>query len=437
MSRSQWGSRLGFILASAGATVGLGSIWKFPYVTAMNGGGAFIIIFILIAFTLGLALLMAEIAIGRAAGCGAVSAFRKLGGRGWPLVGYTGVLCGFLVLSFYCVVGGWTFGYLLRAFDGRVMSDSPEALAALFGQYVSSPVEPIVTHALFVGLTALVVMAGIQKGIERAGKLLMPALFVLMLLLIVRALTLPGAAEGVSQFLAPDFSKVTPSMLVDALGLAFFSLSVGAGCMLAYGSYLGPGVRLANASLWIVGLTTLTSILAGLMIFPAIAAFGLDAAAGPGLTYMTMPVVFNHLPFGQWFAVAFFALLLFAALTSAVSLLEIIVVLPVDDWGVDRKRASLAGAALVFLAGIPASLSFGLLGDVTLFGRNVFELMDYTASNILLPVGGIGTALFAGWKVWPLMRGQLALPAGVAVAMQAMCRVVAPLLIGLILVWNL
>ena len=207
--------------------------------------------------------------------------------------------------------------------------------------------------------------------------------------------------------------------------------------MLAYGSYLGPDVRLANASLWIVGLTTLTSVLAGLMIFPAIAAFGLDAAAGPGLTYMTMPVVFNHLPFGQWFAVAFFALLLFAALTSAVSLLEIIVVLPVDDWGVDRKRASLAGAALVFLAGIPASLSFGVLGDVTLFGRNVFELMDYTASNILLPVGGIGTALFAGWKVWPLMRGQLALPAGVAVAMQAMCRAVAPLLIGLILVWNL
>mgnify|MGYP002129830389 CR=1 FL=1 len=257
---------------------------------------------------------------------------------------------------------------------------------------------------------------------------------VLLLILIARALTLNGAIDGLLYFVTPDFSKVTISTVVDAMGLAFFSLSVGAGCMLAYGSYLGPGVRLANASLWIVGLTTLTSILAGLMIFPAIAAFGLDAAAGPGLTYMTMPVVFNHLPFGQWFAVAFFALLLFAALTSAVSLLEIIVVLPVDDWGVDRKRASLAGAALVFLAGIPASLSFGLLGDVTLFGRNVFELMDYTASNILLPVGGIGTALFAGWKVWPLMRGQLALPAGVAVAMQAMCRVVAPLLISGILI---
>lgn len=437
MSRSQWGSRVGFILASAGATVGLGSIWKFPYVTAMNGGGAFLAIFVAITFTLGLTLLLAEIAIGRAAGCGAVSALRKLGGGGWPLVGYAGVLCGFLVLSFYCVVGGWTLGYLWRAIDGRVMSDSPEALAALFGQYVSSPVEPLLTLALFVLLTLVVVMSGIQKGIERAGKIMMPALFLLMLVLIVRSLTLPGASAGVAMFLAPDFSRVTPAMLVDALGLAFFSLSVGAGCMLAYGSYLGHDVKLTGAALWVTGLTTLTSILAGLMIFPAIAAFGLDAAAGPGLTYMTMPIVFNHLPFGQGFALAFFALLLFAALTSSVSLLELIVVLPIDDWGVSRRRASLVVSALVFAAGIPASLSFGLLADYKWFDRNVFELMDYGASNILLPLGGIGTALFAGWKIWPTLRDELELPAGMTVAMRWMCRLFAPVLIGVILVWNI
>ncbi|MCP9760678.1 sodium-dependent transporter [Aquitalea sp. S1-19] len=437
MQRSQWGSRLGFILASAGATVGLGSIWKFPYVTAMNGGGAFLLVFIALTFTLGLTLLLAEFAIGRHAKVGAVSAFKKLGGGAWPLVGYAGVLAGFLVLSFYSVVGGWTLGYLLRAVDGRVMSNDPAALAALFGQYVSSPTEPLLTHALFMALTLGVVMAGVKNGIERAGKVLMPALFVLMLVLMVRSLTLPGAAAGVAAFLAPDFSKVSPAMLVDALGLAFFSLSVGAGCMLAYGSYLGDDIKLTGSALWVTGLTTLTSILAGLMIFPAVAAFGLDAAAGPGLTYMTMPIVFNHLPFGQGFAIAFFALLLFAALTSSVSLLELIVVLPIDEWGISRKQATLGIAALVFAAGIPASLSFGLLADYKLFGRNVFELMDYSASNILLPLGGIGTALFAGWKVWPAMRAELALSRPAQAAMRAMCCVIAPLLIALILVAKL
>jgi len=439
MKRSQWGSRLGFILASVGATVGLGSIWKFPYVTAVNGGGVFLLVFIALTFSLGLALMLAEFAIGRHARCGAVSAFRRLGGGAWPLVGYAGVVAGFLVLSFYSVVGGWTLGYLLRAFDGRVMSQDPQALAALFGQYVGSPVEPVITHALFIALTLGVVMAGVKSGIERLGKLLMPALFVLMLVLIVRSMTLPGAANGVAQFLAPDFSKLTPAMLVDALGLAFFSLSVGAGCMLAYGSYLDEKVKLANSALWVCGLTTLTSVLAGLMIFPAVAAFGLEAAAGPGLTYMTMPVVFNHLPFGQGFAIAFFALLLFAALTSSVSMLELIVVLPIDEWGIDRRRATLVVGGLVFLAGVPAALSFGVLSEFKLAGRNVFELMDYAASNILLPLGGIGTALFAGWKLWPAVRAELALePASLsALAMKWTSRIVAPLLIGLILVWNL
>ncbi len=437
MQRSQWGSRLGFILASAGATVGLGSIWKFPYVTAMNGGGAFLAIFVALTFTLGLTLLLAEFAIGRAARAGAVSAFKRLGGGAWPLTGYAGVLAGFLVLSFYSVVGGWTLGYLVRAADGRVMSNDAAALAALFGQYVGSPIEPLLTHAVFMALTLAVVIAGVKNGIERAGKVLMPALFVLMLVLIVRSLTLPGAAAGVAEFLAPDFSKVTPAMLVDALGLAFFSLSVGAGCMLAYGSYLGSEVKLAGSALWVASLTTLTSILAGLMIFPAVAAFGLDPAAGPGLTYMTMPVVFNHLPFGQLFALAFFALLLFAALTSSVSLLELIVVLPIDEWGVSRRKATLIAAALVFAAGVPASLSFGLLADYKLFGRNVFELMDYTASNILLPIGGIGTALFAGYKAWPAVSAELALDTRAARAVRLMCRYVAPALTALILFWNL
>ncbi|KIA81085.1 transporter [Chromobacterium piscinae] len=437
MQRTQWGSRLGFILASAGATVGLGSIWKFPYVTAMNGGGVFLLVYLAFTFTLGLALLQAELAIGRAAGCGAVGAFARLGSRRWKLLGYSGVLCCFLVFAFYSVVGGWTLGYLLRALDGRVMSDDMSALGQLFGQYVGNPVEALLTHALFAGLTLLVVVGGVQKGIERAGKVLMPLLFLLMLGLIARALTLPGALAGAEALFRPDFSRLTPAMLVEALGLACFSLSVGAGCMLAYGSYLGQDTRLGNSALWVTGLTALTSVLAGLMIFPAIYAFGLDPQAGPGLTYMVMPVVFNHLPYGQLFAIVFFILLLMAALTSAVSLLEVVVILPIDEFGVSRRKATLAVTALVFLAGVPAALSFGPLADCKLFGRNIFELMDYAACNILLPLGCIGTALFAGRVAWPAVSDQLRLSAWAEAWMRLSCRWLAPLLIGVVLVYNL
>ncbi|OHX17912.1 transporter [Chromobacterium amazonense] len=437
MQRTQWGSRLGFILASAGATVGLGSIWKFPYVTAMNGGGVFLLVYLAFTFTLGLALLQAELAIGRAAGCGAVGAFARLGSRRWKLLGYSGVLCCFLVFAFYSVVGGWTLGYLLRAVDGRVMSDDMSALGQLFGQYVGNPVEALLTHALFAGLTLLVVVGGVQQGIERAGKVLMPLLFLLMLGLIARALTLPGALAGAEALFRPDFSRLTPAMLVEALGLACFSLSVGAGCMLAYGSYLGQDTRLGNSALWVTGLTALTSVLAGLMIFPAIYAFGLDPQAGPGLTYMVMPVVFNHLPYGQLFAIVFFILLLMAALTSAVSLLEVVVILPIDEFGVSRRKATLAVTALVFLAGVPAALSFGPLADCKLFGRNIFELMDYAACNILLPLGCIGTALFAGRVAWPAVSDQLRLSAWAEAWMRLSCRWLAPLLIGVVLVYNL
>ncbi|MBM2886047.1 sodium-dependent transporter [Chromobacterium phragmitis] len=437
MQRTQWGSRLGFILASAGATVGLGSVWKFPYVTAMNGGGVFLLVYLAFTFTLGLALLQAELAIGRAAGCGAVGAFSRLGSRRWKLLGYSGVLCCFLVFAFYSVVGGWTLGYLLRALDGRVMSDDMSALGQLFGQYVGNPAEALLTHALFAGLTLLVVVGGVQQGIERAGKVLMPLLFLLMLGLIARALTLPGALAGAEALFRPDFSRLTPAMLVEALGLACFSLSVGAGCMLAYGSYLGQDTRLGNSALWVTGLTALTSVLAGLMIFPAIYAFGLDPQAGPGLTYMVMPVVFNHLPYGQLFAIVFFILLLMAALTSAVSLLEVVVILPIDEFGVSRRKATLAVTALVFLAGVPAALSFGPLGDCKLFGRNIFELMDYAACNILLPLGCIGTALFAGRVAWPAVSDQLRLSAWAEAWMRLSCRWLAPLLIGVVLVYNL
>lgn len=437
MARTQWNSKIGFVLASCGATVGLGSIWKFPYVTANNGGGAFILIFTLIVFTLGIALLLAEVAIGRAAGTGAVGAFKKLGSKHWSFIGYLGVLCGFLVLSFYSVVGGWTIGYLLRSVDGRVMQGELSALENVFSAYVSHPIEPILTHALFLFLTLIIVMSGIQKGIERASKFLMPTLFFLIVVLISRSLTLEGASEGLWNFLSPDFSKVTTNMFVDALGLAFFSLSVGAGCMLAYGSYLDKKVKLKNSALWISFLTIISSILAGLMIFPALTSFGLKPAAGPGLSYVTMPVIFYHLPFGQFFAIVFFALLLVASLTSAVSLLELTAIYFIDEWKVTRRKTTIIISVFAFLVGIPVSLSFGILSEFTFFKLNFFQLLDYLTSNLLLPIGGIGISIFTGWVAWPIIKRELDFSPPMAFAMEWMCKLIAPILIGLILIYNM
>ncbi|MGY3803433.1 sodium-dependent transporter [Pigmentibacter ruber] len=437
MARAQWNSKIGFVLASCGATVGLGSIWKFPYVAANNGGGAFILIFTLITLTLGLSLLLAEIAIGRAASCGAVGAFRKLGSKYWSIVGFIGVLCGFLVLSFYSVVGGWTIGYLLRSFDGRVMHGDLSTLEKIFSNYVSNPIEPIVTHAIFLLLTLLIVMSGIQKGIERASKFLMPTLFFLIVFLIFRSLTLPNASIGLINFIYPDFSKVTTRMLVDALGLAFFSLSVGAGCMLAYGSYLDNKVKLKNSALWISFLTIISSVLAGLMIFPALTTFGLKPTAGPGLSYITMPVIFYNLPFGQIFAIAFFSLLVVASLTSAVSLLELTAIYFIDEFKMTRRKATSIISFFAFLIGIPVSLSFGVIADFKIFNLNFFELLDYITSNLLLPIGGIGISLFTGWKAWEVIKRELEFSPLTAFAMEWMCKLIAPILIGFILIYNI
>ncbi|MGE8356226.1 MAG: sodium-dependent transporter, partial [Microvirgula sp.] len=361
MTRSQWGSRLGFILAAAGSAVGLGAIWKFPFVAAQNGGGAFLLIFLAITFTLGLALMLAEMSIGRATQQSIVGALRTLKGGGWPVLGYLGVLGGFVVFSFYSVIGGWTIAYFVRALQGDIITRDTVLLGHMLDSFISDPVWPIAALSAFIGLTLAVVLAGVQKGIEQMSKLLMPLLFLLMLALIVRGLTLPGAMTGLLYFVRPDFSKVTADMLISALGLSFFSLSLGNGTLLAYGSYLPKEVRLANSAAWVVGLATLASLLAGLMVLPAVFAVGLDPQAGPGLTFMTMPAVFATLPGGQGFAIAFFALLIVAALTSSVSMLELVSCFLIDEFHLSRRSASLLVSALVFCFAVPASLSFGML----------------------------------------------------------------------------
>jgi NSS family neurotransmitter:Na+ symporter len=394
-ARGQWGSRFGFIMAAAGSAVGLGNIWRFPYMAGTNGGAAFLLIYLGIVIAFGLSLAMAEMALGRAAQKNAVGAFRDMGGRGWGVVGFMGILTGFVILSFYIVVAGWTIAYIVMMARGAL--GPGQNYGDVFGAFVSSPIEPIAYAGLFMLLTALVVVGGVSAGIERWNKVLMPALFVLLLILVVRSLTLPGAGKGVEYYLVPDFSEVTAGTFRSAIAQAFFSLSIGMGTMLTYGSYLDKTERIPSAALMVVLIDCSVAVLAGLVVLPAVFAYGLNPGEGPGLTFVTLPAVFAAMPFGALFGVLFFALLAIAALTSAISLLEPMIAYFVDERGVSRKRAVWTMSAICFALGIPASLSFGAMSGMKLFGFNWFDLMDFLANTIMLPVGGLLLAIFIGW----------------------------------------
>ncbi len=435
MSQVQWSSRIGHVLAAAGSAIGLGAIWKFPYVTATNGGGAFLLVFLLFSFTLGVAVLVGETLLGSRSQRGVLGAFHKLVGPNWRWMGYMGILCGF-IYSFYSVVGGWTVGYAALAVGGELNLSEASTLTALFTGYVSDPLWPALTHLVFAGLTWWFVQGGLQQGVERALRWMMPALFVMMLLLVVTGLSMPGAMAGVRQFLMPDFSHLTGQGVLDALGLAFFSLSIGLGVHTTYGAYLPSSDGALRSGVWVVTLASCISVLAGLMIFPVLASTGIDPAAGPGLTFMTMPAVFNHLPFGQGLAVIFFLLLLVAALSSSISMLEHLVRFTTEEWGWSRRNACRVLTLLIMACGIPVSLSFGPWADYTLFGKTLFDLLDYLTSNLMMPLFGLVLTLLLGWKLGdsivpadlsPLMRGAL-----------LWCwRLVAPLLIAGILVRGL
>ena len=436
MSQVQWSSRIGHVLAAAGSAIGLGAIWKFPYVTATNGGGAFLLVFLLFSFTLGVAVLVGETLLGSRSQRGVLGAFHKLVGPNWRWMGYMGILCGFFIYSFYSVVGGWTVGYAALAVGGELNLSEASTLTALFTGYVSDPLWPALTHLVFAGLTWWFVQGGLQQGVERALRWMMPALFVMMLLLVVTGLSMPGAMAGVRQFLMPDFSHLTGQGVLDALGLAFFSLSIGLGVHTTYGAYLPSSDGALRSGVWVVTLASCISVLAGLMIFPVLASTGIDPAAGPGLPFMTMPAVFNHLPFGQGLAVIFFLLLLVAALSSSISMLEHLVRFTTEEWGWSRRNACRVLTLLIMACGIPVSLSFGPWADYTLFGKTLFDLLDYLTSNLMMPLFGLVLTLLLGWKLGdsivpadlsPLMRGAL-----------LWCwRLVAPLLIAGILVRGL
>ncbi len=345
--REHWGSRAGFILAAAGSAVGLGNIWRFPYVTGENGGALFLIVYLVMVVFIGYPLFINEMVIGRTAQKDPVGAFRALApGTPWWLVGGLGVLTGFVILSYYSVVAGWSLAYTWRAVSvgfGGGLDYSAE-----FSALIASPGRLLLWHGLFMLLCMVIVSMGVKRGIERWTEILMPILFVLMLVLIIRAVTLPGAGAGIRYFLRPDPSRFSPKMLLNAVAQAFFTLSLGMGAIITYGSYLGDRDEIPGSAAWVVGTDTVVAMLAGFMIFPAVFAFQLEPGAGPGLTFMTLPNVFARMPLGRWFGSAFFLLLSIAALTSAISLLETVVAYLVDEKGF---RRDVAAAVLGFFHG--------------------------------------------------------------------------------------
>ncbi|MCI5897246.1 MAG: sodium-dependent transporter [Candidatus Aphodousia sp.] len=406
-SRDLWTSRLGFILASAGAAVGLGAIWKFPYMAGTNGGAAFIIPYILFSFTLGMFLLLAELAVGRAGRAASINSMIKVGrSKFWGIFGTIGVATGFLILTFYSTVGGWCVAYAVDAILGRGLITDLSQLGAHFGAFAGDATLGIFYQLVFMAMTAGVVIFGVQRGIERLSKYLMPTLFILMIALIIRGLTLPGAWAGVEFMFNFKWEDFTADSLFNAMGFCFFSLSVGAGTLIVYASYLSEDANLPRSTAWVAFLGIMAALLGGLMVMPAVFAFGLEPTAGPGLTFVTMPAVFAHMPFGQFFAVLFYVCLIVAALTSSVSIFEAVTA-AMGDLKISRRTAVPIAFISMMAIGIFCTMSFGVLAEIKFFGKTIFDLLDYLTSNVGMPVTALGLSIVAAWVNWPETRHQM------------------------------
>lgn len=422
--RSQWSSRLGFVLAAAGSAVGLGNIWKFPYITGMNGGGVFVLVYLLCISLVGIPILAAEVLIGRASKESPVGAFRRLSRPkgAWVPVGFLGVLIPVVILSYYSVVAGWCLDYVLMSMTGKITATSVEDVPSLFGSLYTDGGRNLFWHVLFMVVTVGIVLGGVRGGVERASKWMMPALFLMLLVLLVRASMLPGFGEGLAFVFAPKLSNLTAAGILEAVGHAFFSLSVGMGVMLTYGSYLSEKESLVSSSFSIGALDTLVALGACMVLFPVTFSFGMEPTQGPGLVFKNLPVAFAQLPMGSLWSTIFFVLLFFAALTSAISLLEVPTAYLIDEWKLTRTRAVMVAGGVILLLGIPSALSGTQLwvgaGLEQATGRNWFDWFDYVASNWLLPLSGLGISIFVAWKMDDELR-KPAFAAGSPLAAQA------------------
>lgn len=396
--RVNFGSKFGIIAAVAGSAIGLGNIWKFPYLAGENGGGAFILVYLLCVAVIGVPIMMSEFVIGRKGQKNAFGSFKAIApGTKWYMAGFMGVVAAFFILSFYSAVAGWTLEYVVLSLTNQFANQTPEQVTATFQAFIQNPVRPIVWQMLFLLLTAIIVWAGVRKGIEKYTKILMPLLLLLILVLCVRSITLPGGVGGLAFLFKPDFSKITGTTLLNALGQAFFSLSLGMGTLITYSSYFGKSVKLGEIAVKVSFADTMIAILAGIAIFPAVFAFGIEPSAGPGLVFLTLPGIFQQMPGGNIFGAFFFILLGVAALTSTISILEVIVAFFSEELRISRRRATAISVASVAVLGTLASLSFSSLAHFKIFGKTVFDLLDYSSTNILLPLGGLAIVIFLGW----------------------------------------
>ncbi len=399
MERENFGTRFGVLVAMAGSAIGLGNLWRFPYLVGSYGGAAFVFVYIICVFILCLPILFSEVIIGRRSSSNAFGAYRKLApGTKWKWLGVLSIVTPLIIVSYYSVVGGWGVEYFFKAAMFEFTTGVTQSeLGSMFGKFTSSVWAPLMGHSIFLLLTAFIVISGVKSGIEKFGKIMMPLLFVLIIVIAVRAVTLPGAAEGLKYLFSPDFSKIDASVCSAALGQAFFSLSLGMGTMLTYGSYISKKENLAASSTYTAVSDTLFALLASCAIMPAVFAFGLNPQEGPSLVFETLPFIFSNMPMGGIVAILFFLALIVAALTSSISLYEVVVAYLVEEKQYTRRGASILVFIVAWVLGALCSLSFGPLSGFKIFGQTIFNLFDKLSANILMPVGGLLLVIFAGW----------------------------------------
>jgi neurotransmitter:Na+ symporter, NSS family len=438
-----WSTRLAFILAAAGSAVGLGNIWRFPYTAGEYGGGAFVLVYLLCVAGIGIPIMMAEILLGRRGRQSPINTMRSLAERegkpaAWFLLGWIGIAAGFLILSFYSVIAGWTLAYVVRAAGGAFAGMDAAGSKAMFDALVGDGERLLAWHTIFMVMTVMVVARGVASGLERAVKWMMPALFILLLVMVAYAGYSGDLGAALHYLFAPDFARLhdkAGEAILSAMGQAFFSLSLGMGAIMVYGSYLKHDASIAGSTLMIAATDTLVALLAGLAIFPMVFAHGLEPGSGPGLIFVTLPIAFGEIPAGSWFGALFFTLLVVAAWTSSISILEPVVAWLVENRGFSRVRASILAGVAAWLLGIACLLSLNAWSGVTLFGKGVLDLFDYLTANVLLPLGGILIAVFAGW-VMPRAATLDELGGGDGVGYRLwrfLVRYVAPLAVALVL----
>ena len=399
-NRAQFVTKMGVIAATVGSAVGLGNIWRFPYEAGVHGGGAFLILYLICVFLLGIPVMIAEFVIGRSTHSNALTALEKLKpGSCLSKVSYMGIVASLMILSFYSVVAGWIMEYLYQAVTGGLSGHTSEEYATLFSTFTVNPWRSVMWTLSFLLANFLVLRRGIEKGIERISNIMMPILFVMLLVFCVNSLLMPRAKMGLDFLFNPDFSQITPKVMLGALGQAFFSLSLGLTCLLTYASYFSDKTPLVRSATVVALLDTPVAILSGIIIFPAVFSFDMEPAAGPKLVFQILPEIFQQLPGGYLWSVAFFLLLFFASITSTISMSEISITYFVEAHKMSRSRATGLNTVIAMTFGTLCALSFGVLSDFKVFGMTLFELFDYVSSNIMLPIGGVMLSVFVGWIV--------------------------------------